>query len=157
MRNVYFLLNSTTQNFQNRLMSFHAKVFCFLEFVEKIWYIFTQCSISVAQMRYMFAVINSVKNNNINIFTWEWFRGQLCLVTLVSLKYYGRAYFSPFQQYQRSSLSTNFCWYSSFWITPEISFEKVSNEDGCEIQYHVRGWSTTTISTQGSNMKQIWV
>ena len=62
MRNIYFLLNSTTQNFQNRLVSFHAKVFCFLEFVEKIWYIFTQCSISVAQMRYMFAVINSVKN-----------------------------------------------------------------------------------------------
>ena len=118
MRNIYFLWNSTKQNFKNRHVLFHAKVCCFPESVEKIWYIFTQCSISLAQMRYRFAVINSVKKQQHQYFHLRMAQGAIilkpipvwhCLVRLVSLKCYGRAYFSLFQQYQRLSLSTNFC------------------------------------------------
>ena len=77
-----------------------------------------------------------------------------CLVRSTPFTFYGRAYLLLFQQNQLSPPSTIFCSDSSFWITSEISFEKVSNEDGCEIQFRFRGVSTTTKSTHGSNMKQ---
>ena len=125
-------------------------------------YIFTQHLYRVHKCVTCFLLSTELKTT-VSIFSPENGSGSNYIETSPSFKLFGKinsfhilwsSIFVAFSTKSTVTPSTIFYSDSSFWISSEISFEKVSNEDGCEIQFRFRGVSTATKSTHGSNMKQ---